>query len=168
MRLTWFPMASIRRPALAGLVLAALFLLGSVSVTYAQAAQAPAAPQKPNVSFTHDAGLILLYVKSEKTADFEDLMNKFKEALSKMDAPEAKQQAASLKVFKANSGPVPAGATMYALVADPAVKEVEYWFLSILYKVFPTEAQALYGKWTDAKATTPPLTFDLSLVTKMQ
>jgi hypothetical protein len=169
MRLTWFPMASIRRPALAGLVLAAMFLFGSASSGFAQAAQGQAAaPAKPTLAFTNDAGVILVYVKSEKTADFEELMNKFKEALTKSEAPEAKQQAAGLKVFKAPNGPAPQGAALYVLVADPIVKEVEYWFLSILYKAFPTEAQALYTKWTEAKAATNPVIFDLATAVKMQ
>lgn len=171
MRLTWFPLVPNRRPFLAGLVLAIVAVLGTTSLCFAQAAQAPqqpaaqqpAAAAKPTLSFQNDAGLIILYVKADKSADFEDLMNKFKEAAGKVE--EAKAQAASLKLFK---GPVGAGTAVYVMIADPAVKNVEYWFLSILYKAFPAEAQALYQKWTDAKATTPPSVFDLTLFTKMQ
>ena len=47
-------------------------------------------------------------------------------------------------------------------------KTVDYWFLSLLYKAFPADAQALYQKWTDAKAANPPAVFDLTLVTRMQ
>lgn len=176
MRLTWFPLVNDRRSTLAGLVLVLAMVLGAASLTYAQAAATPqqqqqpaagqqAAPAKPTLSFQNDAGVIILYVKADKTADFEDLMNKFKEALGKVDIPEAKQQAASLKLFK---GPVGNGTAVYVFIADPAVKNAEYWFLSILYKAFPTDAQALYGKWQDAKAATPPSVFDLTLLTKMQ
>jgi hypothetical protein len=176
MRLTWFPFGSTYRPALAGLALAAAFVPGAVSVSSAQAAAPqqpaaaaqPAAPAKPNIAFQNDAGLVIVYIKPDKTADFEDLMNKLKEGLAKMDAPEAKQQAASLKVFKS---PAPAGATVaaYFILADPAVKNVEYWFLPILYKAFPNDGQALFQKWSDAKAPTPaPAIFDLALVLKMQ
>lgn len=174
MRLTWFPLVNDRRPMLAGLVLALALVLGAASLTYAQAAATPQqqpaaaaqqAPAKPTLSFQNDAGVIILYVKADKTADFEDLMNKFKEALGKVDVPEAKQQAASLKLFK---GPVGNGTAVYVFVADPAVKNAEYWFLSILYKAFPADAQALYQKWQDAKAATPPSVFDLTLLTKMQ
>ncbi len=171
MRLTWFSLVNNRRPMLAGLVLAVALVLGGASLSFAQAApQQPAAtqeqaPAKPTLSFQNDAGVIILYVKADKTADFEDLMTKFKDALAKVEIPEAKQQAAGLKLFK---GPVGNGTAVYVLVADPAVKSVEYWFLSILYKALPADAQALYQKWTDAKAATPPSVFDLTLITKMQ
>lgn len=170
MRLTWFVPVYNRRPMLAGLVLAVALILGGASLTFAQAAtpQQPAAtqeqaPAKPTLTFQNDAGVIILYVKADKTADFEDLMTRFKDALTKVE--EAKAQAASLKLFK---GPVGNGTAVYVLTADPAVKNVEYWFLSILYKAFPADAQALYQKWTDAKAATPPSVFDLTLVNKMQ
>jgi hypothetical protein len=96
-------------------------------------------------------------------------MNKLKEGLGKMEAPEAKQQAASMKLFKA---PVAAGATVaiYVLLADPAVKNIEYWFLPILYKAYPAEGQALFQKWQDVKAATPaqPTIFDLTQFIKFQ
>jgi hypothetical protein len=143
------------------LVLAVAFVLGGVSLSFAQAAPTPApqqqaaAPEKPALSFSNDAGLIIFYIKPDKTADFEGLMTKLKDGMAKMEAPEVKQQAASMKLFKA---PVAAGATVaiYLLVADPAVKNIEYWFLPILYKAYPADGQALLKTWQDAKAATPP------------
>jgi hypothetical protein len=158
MRLTW---NALRFTRLAALVLAAAFMLGAASVSMAQ--------DKPTLAFQNDAGLIIFYVKPDKTADFEDLMTKLKDGLAKMDAPEAKQQAGSMKLFK---NPVAANATVavYVLFADPAVKSVEYWFLPILYKAYPAEAQALFAKWQDVKATQPaqPGIFDLTQVIKFQ
>ncbi len=166
MRLTWI-----------ALVFVAL-VLGSVNASYAQATQAaqppaaaaaqPPAADKPALAFQNDAGLIIIYIKPDKTADFEALMTKLKDGLAKMDAPEMKQLAASLKLFKnsAQGGTV----AVYVLFADPVVKNVEYWFLPILYKAYPAEGQALLKQWQDAKAATPaaPTIFDLSLVSKMQ
>ena len=158
MRLTW---NAPRFTRLAALMLALAFVLGAASVSMAQ--------DKPTLVFQNDAGLIIFYVKPDKTADFEDLMNKLKEGLGKMDAPEAKQQAGSMKLFK---NPVAANATVavYVLFADPAVKSVEYWFLPILYKAYPAEAQALFAKWQDVKAAQPaqPGIFDLTQVIKFQ
>ena len=158
MRLTW---NALRFTRLAALMLALAFVLGTASVSMAQ--------DKPTLVFQNDAGLIIFYVKPDKTADFEDLMNKLKEGLGKMDAPEAKQQAGSMKLFK---NPVAANATVavYVLFADPAVKSVEYWFLPILYKAYPAEAQALFAKWQDVKAAQPaqPGIFDLTQVIKFQ
>jgi hypothetical protein len=169
MRLTWITFGSLRRPALAGLVLAIAFVLGAASGSFAQAAtQEQAAPAKPALSFQHDAGLIIFYIKPDKTADFEDLMNKLKDALAKSDAPEAKQQAASMKLFK-DALPVTTMAR-YVLFADPIVKDVEYWFLPILYKAYPNDAQALFAKWKDVAMTTPaqPTIIHLSNVMKFQ
>ena len=121
MRLTWITSGSLRRPVLAGLVLVLAFVLGAASGAFAQAA--PAA-EKPNLAFTHDAALIIFYIKPDKTADFEDLMNKLKDALAKADTPEAKQQAAGMKLFKNTAAN--AQVAVYMLVADPVVKDVEY------------------------------------------
>lgn len=174
MRLTSIPFGSDRRPALAGLLLAVALVVGTASASFAQAAapqqpaaQEQAAPAKPALAFQNDAGLIIIYIKADKTADFEDLMNKLKEGLAKMEAPEAKQQAASLKLFKNPN--VQGGIAVYVLFADPVVKNIEYWFLPILYKAYPADGQALLQKWTDSKAATPPPTiFDLAQVLKMQ
>lgn len=159
MRLTW-------NPRLVVLVLAVAFVLGAVSFS---SAQEQAAPAKPTLAFQNDAGLIIFYIKPDKTADFEELMTKLKDGLGKMDAPEAKQQMASLKLFKA---PVASGASVaiYVMLAEPTVKNVEYWFLPILYKAYPTEGQALFAKWQDVKAATPaqPTIFDLTQFIKFQ
>jgi hypothetical protein len=161
MRLTWNALRPTRLPHLVLLVLAAAFVLGTVSVASAQ--------DKPTLVFQNDAGLIIFYVKPDKTADFEDLMTKLKDGLAKMEAPEAKQMLAGMKLFKA---PVAAGATVasYVLFADPIVKNTEYWLLSLLYKAYPTDAQALYQKWQDLKAATPaqPSILDLTQVIKFQ
>ena len=158
MRLTWNALRSTR---LAALVLAAAFVLGAASMSMAQ--------DKPTLVFQNDAGLIIFYVKPDKTADFEDLMTKLKDGLAKMEAPEAKQMLAGMKLFKT---PVAAGATVasYVLIADPIVKNTEYRLLSLLYKAYPTEAQALYAKWQDVKAATPaqPAILDLTQVIKYQ
>ena len=158
MRLTW---NALRLTRLAALVLAAAFVLGAASMSMAQ--------DKPTLVFQNDAGLIIFYVKPDKTADFEDLMTKLKDGLAKMEAPEAKQMVAGMKLFKT---PVAAGATVasYVLFADPIVKNTEYWLLSLLYKAYPTEAQALYAKWQDVKAATPaqPAILDLTQVIKFQ
>ena len=45
--------------------------------------------------------MVLNFIKPDKTADFEMLVAKLKEALQKSEKPERKQQAASWKVFKA-------------------------------------------------------------------
>src|ERR1700741_2425979 len=72
----------------------------------APAAQAPAAQAPSKRVFASDAGMVLNFIKPDKTADFEAVMVKLKEALMKSDKPERKEQAKTWKVFKS---PEPAG-----------------------------------------------------------
>ena len=163
MRLTWFPRVSRHSQlVLVGLVVALVCLVGPVASALAQE------PAKPALAFQGDTGLVFLYVKAEKTADFEALMAKVKEGLGKIDTPEAKQVAASLRLLKSTTGPAPAGAVLYVMLADPAQKGVEYAFLPILYKAFPAEAKSFLDKWQDVKHTSGTAVWDLQLVTKMQ
>lgn len=145
-----------------GLVFVVALVLASAGAAYAQnppAQQTPPAPQaaqpaKPNLSFEGDLGELLVFVKPDKTADFETLIGRFREALTKLDTVETKQQLSTLKVFKAPLAPNATVAT-YVLIAEPPLKGAEYWFLSVLYKAFPTEAQALSDKWTEIKGGVP-------------
>jgi hypothetical protein len=147
-------------------VFALAFVLGATGVA---SAQEQAAPAKKDLAFQNDAGLIIFYIKPDKTAEFEDLMTKLKDGLAKMEGPEFKQQAAGMKLFK-TAVATGAPAAMYFLIADPVVKNTEYWIMSLLYKAYPADAQALFQKWQDVKAATPaqPALFDLTLVMKLQ
>src|SRR6185295_12704447 len=109
----------LRRIAV-GLAVATL----SVTTGFAQT-PAPAAPAASPFVFPGDAGLILNYVKADKTADFEMVLGKVKEALAKSEKPERKAQAAGWKVFKAVQ-PGPGGAVIYVFVMDPVAKGDEY------------------------------------------
>lgn len=111
----------------------------------------PAQPQQPQPQqqqpagrvFGSDAGMIFNPVKPDKTADFEMIMGRLKEALKKSENAERKQQAASWKVFKSVE-PGPNNSVLYVFVMDPAVKGADYTVAKILSEVFPTEVQELY------------------------
>ncbi len=113
----------------------------------AQAAQAPAARV-----FASDAGMVLNFVKPDKTADFEAVMQKLKEALAKSEKPERKQQAASWKVFKSPDA-AQGGNILYVFIIDPAVKGADYTVSTLLAEAFPQEVQGLYKQYADAYAT---------------
>jgi len=66
----------------------------SAQGTAQQSAGEPQAAQPTRV-FASDAGIVLNFIKPDKTADFEMIVSKLKEALAKSDKPERKQQAAS-------------------------------------------------------------------------
>jgi pyruvate/2-oxoglutarate dehydrogenase complex dihydrolipoamide acyltransferase (E2) component len=115
----------------------------------AQAAQ-PAAPAAR--VFASDAGMVLNFVKPDKTADFESVMAKLKEALQKSPKPERKEQANSWKVFKSPE-PAQGGNILYVFVIDPSVKGADYTVSTILAEAFTTEeVAAIYKQYVDAYA----------------
>ena len=147
-------------PAAAGRAgwMALVLVVGMLSTTavYAQQppAQQPPAQQAQAVStarvFPNDAGMVLNFIKPDKTADFEAVMAKVKEALQKSEKPERKQQAAGWKVFKSAD---PAGANiLYVFVIDPTVKGADYQISNIIAEAFPTEANDLLKKYAESYA----------------
>jgi hypothetical protein len=124
----------------------ALGLMVGVLSAGAARAQTPA----PRV-FGSDAGMVLNFIKGDKTADFEAIVAKLKEALQKSDKPERKQQAASWKVFKAVE-PGPNNSALYVFWVMPPVKSADYTVSTLLAEAFPTEVQDLYKRYADAYA----------------
>jgi len=132
-----------------------LVVVGMLSATsvYAQQPAAPAgqAQQVSNArKFPNDGGMVLNFIKPDKTADFESVITKLKEALAKSDKPERKAQAAGWKVFKS---PDPAGQNvLYVFVIDPAVKEADYQISNIIAEALPSEANEILKKYADCYA----------------
>lgn len=117
------------------------------------AGQTPAAPAAPlpavpaSRRFTSDAGMMFSVIKPDKTADFEAVMARVKEALGKSQDPKRKQQALSWRMFKGlEAGP--GGGIVYIWFFDPAVKDQEYVITGILAEAFPNEVQDLWAKYT--------------------
>jgi hypothetical protein len=160
MRLILVVPARARRTALAGLAAAAIAL-----PVHALAAQEPAAPQQPPAApqqpaqaaqpaapqrvFGSDAGMIFNQIKPDKTADFEFIMGKLKEALQKSENPQRKQQAAGWRIFKSVE-PGPGGNVLYIFFVNPTVKDADYTVSKILAEAFPAEVQDLYKKFSEA------------------
>ena len=107
----------------------------SAAPVFAQAAPAQQAPtQQPPAqqaqaaptarTFGSDAGMVLNFIKPDKTADFEAVVAKLKEALAKSEKPERKEQAKSWQVFK-SPDPAAGGNVLYVFLINPAVKGAE-------------------------------------------
>jgi hypothetical protein len=132
------------RPFVMAIVLAATVSAAMVVPAYAQA---------PNArTFGAGSGIILYTIKADKTADFELVMNKTKEALGKSEKPEHKQQAASWKLFK-SADPGAGGNVLYVMIIDPAVKDGDYNVINIINAIFPAEVQAMYKTYTESFAS---------------
>ena len=137
-----------------------LLVIGAVVSAAARQAQgqtpdassdSPHQAQNSTRVFASDAGMVLNFIKPEKTADFEAVIAKLHEALQKSDNPARKQQAATWKVFRA-SEPGANGSVLYVFTIDPAVKGADYTVSTILSEAFPTEVQALYKSYAEAYA----------------
>jgi hypothetical protein len=135
----------------------------SAASVFAQAAPAQQAPAQPPPAqqaqaaptartFGNDAGMVLNFIKPDKTADFEAVVAKLKEALAKSDKPERKDQAKSWQVFK-SPDPAAGGNVLYVFLINPAVKGADYTVSNILAEAFPTEVQTLYKQYAEAYAS---------------
>jgi hypothetical protein len=117
----------------------------------APAGQAAAAPTTR--TFAGDGGLVLNFIKPDKTADFEAVIVKLKEALNKSEKPGRKEQAKSWKVFK-SPDPAAGGNALYVFVIDPAIKDADYTVSNILAEAFPpAEVNELYKQYAGAYAS---------------
>ena len=115
----------------------------------AQEAQAPAAQQK--LTFDGDIALWSIAIKADKTADFEQVVTKLKEALMKSEKPEAKQQAAGWKVMRGVKNPQ-TGDIIYTHVINPVVPGADYTVMALIYDAIkdPTEQRAIYDLYRGA------------------
>ena len=111
---------------------------------------APVEPSKPVLTINSEAAIVTLLIKPDKTADFEFVLNKLKEALNKSDKPERREQAAGWKVFK--SSQQAQGNAVYIMRIDPVIKGQEYDLTRLIAEVFPVEVQEIFAKYKEAFA----------------
>jgi len=107
---------------------------------------AQTAPQK--TLFTGDVVIQAFAINPDKTADYEKVIAQLKDALSKSESPEAKQQLAGWKVIK-NAMPNPDGTIVYIHVITPVVKDADYSIMNNIYSVVkdPAEQKAVYDMY---------------------
>ena len=116
----------------------------------------PAQPAAPKLAFKSNAGLLLIQVKPDQTAAFEEMITKLKTGLASSQDPTLKQQA-SLKVYKSAEAGA-GGNALYVLIADPALPNTEYSFLDVINKTLTPEQQRdpatreMYTKWAASLA----------------
>ena len=143
-----------------GLITTAITIVfvGSLSIVSAQEhgsaaaqeqASAPAHP--PPFTMSGDIALWTVAVKPDKTADFERVLAKLRNALSHSSDPVRRQQAAGWKVMKIEK-PMPDGNIAYVHVISPVVKGADYAVLQTLYDELPNEKQELYMLYRGAFA----------------
>lgn len=121
-----------------------------------QAPAAPAAPKPPTIPFTTPAGSLLVQIKPDKTAVFEEMIEKLKAGFGKSQDETIKKQAGGFKVYK--SSELFGANALYVVLIDPAVAGAEYDLFQMLAKTMTPEEQRAEGvqdmwkKYADAFA----------------
>jgi hypothetical protein len=163
-----------RRSSRAFVLGAALFAawLADAASLAASGPQAPSPPPAPTVAppsgtqpgastsgadptallvLSGSAAVLIHPIKSDKSAEFEDVLRRFTDALQRSTDPTRQRQAAGLKIAKADE-PGPAGAVLYLFVVDPVVEGADYTMSRVLAEAYPNEVAELWGKLRDAYA----------------
>jgi hypothetical protein len=137
-----------------GLIVGAL----SATTVFSQATPQPPPAQQAQAAaparvFTADAGLVLNFIKPDKTKDFEAVIAKVKDALTGSAKPERKDQAKGWRVFK-SPDPAAGGAALYVYFIDPPVKGADYTVTTILAEALsPDDLTQLTKQYVDSYAS---------------
>ena len=97
--------------------------------------------------------MIFNIIKPDKTADFEAVMAKVKEALAKSDKPKRKQMALSWRVFKGARGRPRRQRRLRLLVRSAGQGRGLFDHRRSSSEAFPNEAQDLWSKFVNCFAT---------------
>ena len=130
-----------------------VFVSGIALAGFKLAGAAVASAQEPAkvvLPLEGDATVMIVLIKPDKTADFEAVIAKYKEALAKNDKAARKEQLAGLKIYK--SPTAMGGNTAYIFSVDPVVKGEEYDITRVINEVFPSEVTEWFNKYKDAYA----------------
>lgn len=128
------------------LAVAAVLMVGSA----AGAADAGQEADKPVLTLEGPAALITVLIKPDKTADFDMVLSRLREALTKSEKPVRRQQADGWFIYKGTQ-PVQ-GNAVYIMRIEPVIAGEEYDISRLIAEVFPAEVQDIFAKYRDAFA----------------
>ena len=115
------------------------------------AAEKPRSNADEKLDFQGDTALWTVAIRPDKTADFERVLAKLRQALTSSKDPLRRRQAAGWKVVRLTT-PLPDGNVGYLHLINPAVPEADYSVMRTLYDELPDERQALYELYRGAFA----------------
>ena len=126
---------------LSGIVLAGAFLLLAPTVgggdVFAQ-----------DFPTDSDIAIMTFAIKANSTGDYEQILDRLREALVNSDDPVRNQMARGWRVFR-QANPLPNGDVVYTHLISP-VPGGNYSIMQNLYDEFPEEQQTLYAMYQDA------------------
>ncbi len=110
------------------------------------------ASEDPPLVFGSDAGLVLTFVQPAKQAEYDLVLDRFREVLAKSEDLIRNQQAENWRVFS-SPDPGPNGSVMYIGFMEPVLKGANYNIANILAEELPEEEAAeLLGKFKGSLA----------------
>ena len=121
------------------------------------AAQTPAPPTAPKLTFNGPAGMLLVQIKPDQTAAFEEMVAKLKAGIAMATDPALKTSTTGFKIYK-SAEPMGANA-LYVVLVDPATPKSEYDFFMLLQKTMTPEqlrdpaTTEMFKKWSAAFAS---------------
>lgn len=142
----------MRRTAISFVMSVLILTAASASAQQAQdvASTATAASDTHNKFLLDgEAALWTVAIRPDKTADFERVIEKLRQALTTSDVPGKRQQAQGWTVLRLAT-PLPDGNVAYVHDVRPVVRGADYSIMQILYDAFPDERQALYELYRGA------------------
>ena len=92
--------------------------------------------EDPELVFGTDAGVVLTFVKPDRTDDFERVLAYLEEALRQSENPIRRQQAENWVVYR-SSDPGPDGAVFYVSFMEPVLKGADYNIAHIIDDELP-------------------------------
>ena len=123
----------------------------------AAAPAAPAQPAAPKLTFKTNAGMLIVQVKPDATAAFEEMLAKTRTAAG-ASADAAVKQQANVKVYK-SSEPGTGGNALYVVLYDPTTAGAEHYWLDVFNKTLTPDQQRdpvtreMYTKWAASIAS---------------
>ena len=127
---------------------------------------APAQPAAPKMTFSGAAGMLLVPIKPDQTAVFEEMAAKLKSSLAASTDAALKSAGEAFKFYKA-AEPMGANA-LYVVLVDPAVANTEYDFFMLINKTLTEEQQRdpanveAFKRWAGAFAPPGPNRLNLT------
>ena len=132
-------------------ILVAAVVLAAATGVRAQQTTQESAPAAQKLTLDGDMALWSVAIKPDKTADFERVMNRLRDALTNSADPPRREQAKGWRVVRVDRA-LPDGNILYVHVISADVKGADYTIMRILYDELPDERQQLYDLYRGAFA----------------
>jgi hypothetical protein len=119
----------------------------------------PAEQAPPSSSaFDADSAIVTILIRPDKTADFEGVLEKLRQALQRSNKPQRKAQAAGWRVYRSLESAE--GQAVYVMHIDPVIRGQEYDITKIIAEEFPADVAGTFKQYQGALVGRSVITAD--------